>query len=117
MIRIMDRASLEQMLEQRLSLAKIGRKVGRHEATVSYWLKKYGLEPAHGAKFSSRGGLDRQRLEVFVGESMSIAQIAESTSVSKATVRHWLTRYALKTRGASGRRPRVEAARPQVSAS
>jgi hypothetical protein len=35
--------------------------------------------------------------------------------VSKATVRHWLTRYGLKTHGASGRRPRVEAARAQAA--
>jgi transposase len=111
----MDRASLEQMLEQGLSLAEIGRRVGRHEATVSYWLKKYGLVPAHGAKFLPRGGLDRHQLETLVSQGMSIAQIAGSTSVSKATVRHWLTRYGLKTRGAAGRRPRVEAARAKAA--
>jgi hypothetical protein len=50
-----------------------------------------------------------------VGEGLSIAQISEQTSVSKATVRHWLIRYGLKTHGASGRRPRVEAARAQAA--
>jgi hypothetical protein len=34
---------------------------------------------------------------------MSIAQIAEQTGRSKATVRHWLRRYRLNTRGTLGR--------------
>ena len=46
----MDRASLEQLLGQGLSLAEIGRRFGRHEATVSYWVKKHGLEAANRAK-------------------------------------------------------------------
>jgi len=44
---------------------------------------------------------------------MSIAQIADETTVSKATVRHWLADYGLKTHGTHGRRRRVEAARAQ----
>jgi transposase-like protein len=39
----MDRASLEQLLDQGLSLAEIGRRFGLHEATVGYWVKKHGL--------------------------------------------------------------------------
>src|SRR4051812_12513826 len=39
----MDRASLESFLERGLSLAEIGRRVGRHESTVGYWVRKYGL--------------------------------------------------------------------------
>jgi transposase len=109
----MDRASLEQYLEEGLSLAEIGARVGRHEATMSYWLKKYGLAAVHRAKCSPRGGLERQQLETLVGAGMSIAQIAEQTSLSKATVRHWLTRYGLKTHGALGRRRRVDAEQAQ----
>jgi hypothetical protein len=54
----MDRVSLEQMLGRGLSLAEIGRRFGRHEATVSYWLKQYGLEAAnhetHAARVASQ---------------------------------------------------------------
>lgn len=105
----MDRASLEQFLGQDLSLAEIGRRVGRHEATVAYWLKKYGLESANGEKHAWRGGIAKEDLAALVGSGMSIAQIAERIGCSKATVRHWLARYALKTHGALGRRARVEA--------
>jgi transposase len=52
----MDRASLEKMLGQGLSLAEIGRRFERHEATVSYWVKKYGLQAVNHEKHVSRGG-------------------------------------------------------------
>jgi IS30 family transposase len=74
----MDRASLEQLLGQGLSLAEIGRRFGRHEATVSYWVKKHGLEAANGDKHSARGGIAREELEALVGAGKSIAEIAEA---------------------------------------
>jgi len=106
----MDRTSLEQLLGQGLSLAEIGRRVGRHEATVSYWLKKHGLEAANQGMYEAKGGLSREELTPLVDEGKSIAEIAEALGRSKATVRHWLTRYGLKTHGTLGRRVRVEAA-------
>ena len=48
----------------------------------------------------ARGGLDRAELEMLVEQGASIAQIAEAVGRSKATVRHWLIRYGLKTHGA-----------------
>jgi transposase len=57
----MNRASLEQLLGQGLSLAEIGRRVGRHEATVSYWLKQYGLEAANHSKHVAKGGVSLAR--------------------------------------------------------
>lgn len=39
----MDQAVLETMLEEGLSLAEIGRRVGRHESTVAYWVDKHRL--------------------------------------------------------------------------
>jgi transposase-like protein len=39
-----------------------------------------------------------------VEAGMSIAEIGRQLGCSKATVRHWLLRYGLKTRGAGGRR-------------
>ena len=59
----MDRVSLDQMLGQGLSLAEIGKRFGRHEATVSYWLKQYGLDAANREKHAPRGGIRREELE------------------------------------------------------
>ncbi len=100
----MDRASLEQFLGQGLSLAEIGRRVGRHEATVSYWLKKYGLEAANHSKHVAKGGITRDELNPLVEAGMSIAEIAVELSRSKATVRHWLGKYEMRTGGGLGRR-------------
>jgi transposase len=100
----MDRTSLEQLLGQGLSLAEIGRRFGKHEATVGYWVKKYGLEAVNQGKYAARGGLPQNELELLVAKGLSIGQIAEAVGRSKATVRHWLIRYGLKTRGSRGRR-------------
>jgi transposase-like protein len=48
-------------------------------------------------------------LERLVEEGASISQIAEAVGRSKATVRHWLIRYGLKTRGGAGRRSSARA--------
>jgi transposase len=101
----MDRASLEQLLGQGLSLAAIGKRLGLHEATVGYWVKKHGLQAVKHEKHATRGGLMRSELEPLVESGMSIAQIAGGVSRSKATVRHWLIRYGLKTHNSPGRRP------------
>jgi transposase len=100
----MDRASLEQFLSQGLSLAEIGLRVGRHEATVSYWLKKYGLDAVNRDKHEAKGGIMREELEPLVAAGMSIAETAEALGRSKATVRHWLGKYGLRTGGGVGRR-------------
>jgi transposase-like protein len=79
----MDRASLEQLLGQGLSLAEIGRRFGRHEATVSYWVKKHGLEAANRAWHVSRGGIARHDLEMLVEAGKSIAEIAEAAAARR----------------------------------
>jgi transposase len=99
-----DRASLELLLRQGLSLAEIGRRIGRHESTVGYWAQKHGLEAVNRDKHVAKGPLEREQLGPLVEAGMSIAEIGESVGRSKATVRHWLTRYGLKTHGAFGRR-------------
>jgi transposase len=105
----MDRVSLEQLLARGLSLAEIGRRFDLHEATVSYWVKKYGLEAANRGKHASRGAIGQDELTALVASGMSIAQIAETVDRSKATVRHWLIRYGLQTSGGPGRRPSGQA--------
>lgn len=102
----MDRAKLQQLLQEGLSLAEIGRREGLHESTVGYWVKKHGLKAAHLEKHAARGGLGREDLQALVEAGASIAEIAEAVDRSKATVRHWLDRYGLKTRSQAGRRAR-----------
>jgi transposase len=100
----MDRASLEQLLGQGMSLAEIGRRFGLHEATVGYWVKKHGLRAANHEKHLAKGGLTRVQLEPLVQEGLSIAQIAVAVGRSNATVRHWLKEFGLRTVWAERRR-------------
>ncbi len=100
----MDRASLEQLLCQGLSLAEIGRRFGLHEATVGYWVKKHGLRAANHEKHLAKGGLTRVQLEPLVQQGLSIAQIAAVVGRSNATVRHWLKEFGLRTVWAERRR-------------
>jgi transposase len=99
----MDRGSLEQLLSQGLSLAEIGKRFGRHESTVAYWVHKHGLGAVHGERHASRGPLMRPQLESLIEREMSIAEIAASVGRSKGTVRYWLTHYGLKTFAQQGR--------------
>ena len=92
MICNVDRASLEELLDEGISLAEIGRRFARHESTVAYWVQKYRLRAANWARHAGKGGLERADLEPLVQAGMSIAQIAESVGRSRATVRHWLMR-------------------------
>jgi len=104
----MDHPSLERFLDDGLSLAEIGRRVGLHEATVAYWVKKYGLQAANREKHSARGGMVREELEGLVEAGMSITQMADSVGRSKTTVRHWLLEYGLRTRRSQQRRTSIE---------
>lgn len=109
----MDRAALETMLGEGLSLAEIGRRVGRHESTVAYWLAQHGLRANNVERHAARGALTRDQLEPLVGEGLTIAEIAMRVERSKTTVRHWLQRHGLKTVSRRGRRrsPESRAAR------
>lgn len=100
----MDRELLEGMLGEGLSLAEIGRRLGRHESTIAHWLGRHGLRAVNAGRHAARGGLTRAQLEPLVEQGMSIAEIAVAVERSKATVRHWLRQYQLKTRNTRGRR-------------
>ena len=43
--------------------------------------------------------MDRDSLKAMLERGLSIAQIAVETDRSKSTVRHWMRRYGIKTRG------------------
>jgi transposase len=108
----MDRASLEQLLGQGLSLAEIGRRFGKDPSTIGYWVKKHGLKAIGSDKYSPKGGLRRDELEPLVIAGASLAQIANAVGRSTATVRHWLAKYGLRTQCPAGapRRPGAEQA-------
>jgi len=100
----MDRELLEGYLAEGLSLAEIGRRVGRHEATVGYWVAKHELRASGHDTHAARRALAREDLERLVSSGASIGEIAVELDRSKATVRHWLGRYGVKTSQEAGRR-------------
>lgn len=105
----MDKQELERFLDEGLSLAEIGRRLGRHEATIAYWLKRHGLAAVGRAKHAPRGAIDRATLERLVEAGMSITEVAAEVDRSKPTVRHWLMRYGLRTDGNASRSARRRA--------
>jgi Helix-turn-helix domain len=100
----MDKRFLEGCLAKGMSLPQIGRLVGRDPSTVGYHLKKHGLRANGADKFSPRGGIDWEVLEILVGDGFTLEEMAEELECSISTIRHWLKQYGLKPTG--GRRLR-----------
>jgi transposase-like protein len=96
----MDREWLAQELERGRSIADIAREVGRHPATVAYWVNKHRLVSSHAAKHAARGGIAESHLRSLVERGLSIREIAAESGVSPTSVRHWLRRFGLKTQPA-----------------
>ena len=92
-----DRKALERMLETGMSLAAIGRAVGRHESTVGYWVLRYGLAAPNRERHVAKGALRADQLQPLVEQGMSTAEIARRLDRSKTTVRYWLREYGLVT--------------------
>ncbi len=72
----MDRDLLERMLAEDRSLEQIGRQVGRHPSTVSYWLRKFGLEAAHRDRHLAKGGLPLDALRTMLEGGSTYAEMA-----------------------------------------
>lgn len=107
----MDKQSLELLLGQGLSIERIAKRFGKDSSTVSYWMKKHGLVSSHREKHAAKGGIEEEWLAGLVEMGMTIAEIAEAVALSKATVRHWLRKYGLRTKNGVGtRRPGVASA-------
>jgi transposase-like protein len=98
-----DKESLALLLADGVSVEKIAKQFGKDPSTVSYWMKKYGLAAPNRAKHAAKGGIERDLLEPLVEAGMTIAEIAEAVRRSKGTVRHWMRKYGLRTKNASGR--------------
>ena len=99
-----ERESLESLLEQGLSIARIAKRFGMDPSTVSYWMAKYGLKSIFRDKHRAKGGIPRERLVELVNRGMTIAEIAAAVGLSKGTVQHWMRRYGLRTVSAASRR-------------
>lgn len=93
----MDKRFLEDCLEKRMSLEAIGERVGKHPSTVSYWLKKHGLNAAGRDRHSPNGAVDRVRVARLVEEGASVRAMAAEFGVSYSTMRYWLGRLGLET--------------------
>lgn len=92
----MEKEFLEECLGERLSLEAIGKRAGKHESTVSYWLKKHGLAAAQAEKHGAKGGVAREDLERLLAAGLSLREIARRMDRSLATIRHWMGRYELQ---------------------
>lgn len=87
---------LEQCLGEGLSLEAIGKRVGKHESTVSYWLKKHGLTAVEAEKHAAKGAVSKEDLERLLSAGLSLREIAQRLDRSLATIRHWMGKYELK---------------------
>ena len=111
----MDRVTLEELLDEGLSLEEMGVRLDRHPSTVGYWLKKYGLRAVNQEKHAARGALARSDLLRLVEAGKSIRDIASEVDRSAVVVRYWLGVYGLRTIEAECRRVYPSEARTLMS--
>jgi transposase-like protein len=102
----MDKQFLEECLAREMSLEAIGKGVGKHPSTVSYWLKKHGLAARGAEKFGRRGALGKDELEALAGCGATVAEMAEALDRNSSTIRYWLGRYEIETSSRRGPRRR-----------
>lgn len=93
----MEKEFLEECLAEGMSLEAIGKRVGKHESTVSYWLKKHGLAAVQAEKHAAKGPPSKEELERLLAASRSLREIAHEMDRSLATIRYWVRRYDLKS--------------------
>lgn len=92
----MEKEFLEDWLAEGLSLEAIGKRGGKHESTVSYWLKKHGLVAAQAERHRAKGAPPKYELERLLRLGMSLREVAKEMDRSLATIRHWMGKYELK---------------------
>jgi transposase len=92
-----EKEFLEECLTEGMSLEAIGKQVGKHESTVSYWLRKHGLAAGQAEKHAAKGGIAKEDLERLLQLGMSLREIAKEMDRSLATIRHWMKKYQLRT--------------------
>jgi hypothetical protein len=82
-----DKAFLEECLMEGLSLEAIGKRVGKHESTVSYWLKKHGLAAVGSETYAPNQKVDPDRLRALVKAGASIQERGEEFGAGRSTIR------------------------------
>lgn len=92
----MEKGFLEECLGEGMSLEAIGKRAGKHESTVSYWLKKHGLVAVKAEKHSAKGAPSKEEMERLLAAGLSLREVAHRLDRSLATIRHWMKRYELK---------------------
>lgn len=95
---------MEEFLRQGMSLEAIGKHAGKHPSTVSYWLRKHGLQAGGSRVHAPKGPIDKRQLIGLVEEEISLREIAERLGRSVTVVRYWIDRYEIPRKG---RLPRV----------
>jgi len=107
----MQKELLEECLAEGMSLEAIGKRVGKHESTISYWLRKHGLEAARAEKHSAKGAPSKGEMERLLDAGLSLREIGERMDRSLATIRHWMSKYKLETERSSRLRESKDACR------
>lgn len=95
-MRPVEKVFLEECLAEGMSLEAIGKRVDKHESTVSYWLKKHGLDAVQAEKHAAKGAPSKEEMERLLAAGLSLREVAHRLDRSLATVRHWMGRYDLK---------------------
>jgi transposase len=99
----MGREFLERCLAEGMSLKQIGKRVGRGPSTISYHLKKHGLQAVHEEVCGTKEPVSEDSLKEMVEEGASIREMANRLDRSPTTVQRWLARYGLKPLAGSRR--------------
>ncbi|TMK57815.1 MAG: hypothetical protein E6G51_04655 [Actinobacteria bacterium] len=107
----MQKEFLEQCLAEGMSLEAIGKQAGKHESTVSYWLKKHGLEASKTGVHAAKGAPEKVDLERLLAERLSLREIADRLDRSLATIRHWMRSYELESERSARLRESKDACR------
>jgi transposase/transcription elongation factor Elf1 len=92
-----EKELLEECLAEGMSLEAIGKRVGKHESTVSYWLKKHGLEAVGNGIHAPNAKVDPEHLRALVEEGASIQRMGEEFGAGRSTIRYWLRKLGLET--------------------
>ena len=92
----MQREELEALLAAGLSLDAIGRRVGRHPSTVSYWLGKHGLVANGTSRYGVKPAIELAGLRALLDRGLSVTQIAQRLDSTPSRVRRAMMRAGLE---------------------
>jgi 5-methylcytosine-specific restriction endonuclease McrA len=93
----MEREWLAGELASGRSIESIAREVGKDPSTVGYWATKYELASMLAGKHAAKGPIEREQLERLVDDGLTLEELACAFDRTSTSIRHWLTKYGLKT--------------------